>query len=648
MSGFKIIAIKTGKKEKINRNVRGNSSTLNPLKILKGNTIYSFDSSFKFNNNNIYEATILKNDSSLYDLTINEKKLSININAIVGKNGSGKSSLIELLYWANYNISATLGILVNEETGEKYKPYQVVDLEILYSTTDKEIIRIIIKDKMVHKQEFMVVDGKLTPKNNGNKITDRIELQDYFYSVAINYSQHALNSNEIGNWIIPLFHKNDGYQTPIVLNPMRTKGNIDINDENSLLKQRLIANLLENTNGIELAKSLRNIVNDKIATKLVLKFRKHDYVLKEYNTDDKIEIRLIKSLEGYFNFKVTISEINNDMFLNCCFQELSKKLVKISKKYKPFKRYNDKESGQIKDVNAFMRKVFNSNSHIVFKVKGLILYMKYFQLIFDKDANHWERKVTLDIQKLSERIQEISENYWVNTTMLVPPKIFDVDIVLNDNLSMDLLSSGEKQKVHSISSIIYHIINLNSVNKLQKDIILEEEYFGYKYINLLLDEIELYYHPEWQRSYFNELLNYISKINHKNIDEIKGINIIVLTHSPFILSDIPNEYILRIEDGYPKPVSINTFGANIHELLSHSFFMTSTTGEFAKQSINDIILLYNKVRNEIMLSSDTTILRKEYLMKKEKFQYILDNTGEDIIRNLMKNHLAFIDENLKS
>ena len=42
-------------------------------------------------------------------------------------------------------------------------------------------------------------------------------------------------------WIEALFHKNDGYRTPIVLNPFRERGNIDINVETELAEQRSIA-----------------------------------------------------------------------------------------------------------------------------------------------------------------------------------------------------------------------------------------------------------------------------------------------------------------------------------------------------------------------------------------------------------------------
>ena len=95
MSGFKILAIKTGEKEKSSSTVDGKTITLNPLKILKANTIYSFNSKVDFKTNELIDATFLESEISLYDITIGKNKLPVNINAIVGKNGSGKSSLIE-------------------------------------------------------------------------------------------------------------------------------------------------------------------------------------------------------------------------------------------------------------------------------------------------------------------------------------------------------------------------------------------------------------------------------------------------------------------------------------------------------------------------------------------------------------------------
>lgn len=77
------------------------------------------------------------------------------------------------------------------------------------------------------------------------------DLQSLFYTIVINYSHYAYNSLEYQSeimgrykkkfWIEALFHKNDGYRTPIVLNPFRERGNIDINVETELAEQRSIA-----------------------------------------------------------------------------------------------------------------------------------------------------------------------------------------------------------------------------------------------------------------------------------------------------------------------------------------------------------------------------------------------------------------------
>jgi predicted ATP-binding protein involved in virulence len=134
--------------------------------------------------------------------------------------------------------------------------------------------------------------------------------------------------------------------------------------------------------------------------------------------------------------------------------------------------------------------------------------------------------------------------------------------------------------------VIYHLINLNSVFK-NGEISGTIDQNKYRCINIVFDEVELYFHPEFQRTYINDLLTSFKRINPANIDEISGINICMLTHSPFILSDIPVRNTLRIDKGKIVPLPLgNTFGANIHDLLADDFFMENGfMGAVAKKKI---------------------------------------------------------------
>jgi predicted ATP-binding protein involved in virulence len=85
----------------------------------------------------------------------------------------------------------------------------------------------------------------------------------------------------------------------------------------------------------------------------------------------------------------------------------------------------------------------------------------------------------------------------------------------------------------------------------------------------MLDEVELYFHPDFQKRIVTELL---AGISHLSIPNIKSLNILFSTHSPFILSDIPKRHVLAIDDGHPLPAENETFGANIHDLLADSFY----------------------------------------------------------------------------
>lgn len=191
--------------------------------------------------------------------------------------------------------------------------------------------------------------------------------------------------------------------------------------------------------------------------------------------------------------------------------------------------------------------------------------------------------VTFD--KLQDFIKKAKEKTEIDeeTIALLPPPIFESEILVeegNHTFRMSDLSSGELQMLNSISTYIYHLRNLNYHLDAKSSI-------EYSYVNLILEEVELYFHPEYQRQYIYQMMQWIEQAK---LDNIKAINIIIVTHSPIVLTDIPKNNVLFLKKG--KPVYVmqeNTFGANIHALLQNGFFLEGVPmGEFAEIKINNM------------------------------------------------------------
>lgn len=179
---------------------------------------------------------------------------------------------------------------------------------------------------------------------------------------------------------------------------------------------------------------------------------------------------------------------------------------------------------------------------------------------------------------------------------------------------MSTLSSGEQHLVHTTQSVLYHILNVNSVHHSSS------EKNKYHYINIIFDEIELYFHPEYQRRFIFELLEKLKKIE-KNIENIKGINIVFCTHSPFILSDIPKQNVLFL--GENEMGNKNTFTGNISMMLSSSFFMKDLIGEFLKRKINQLLEKLNQQKEEYRKEEED---KKKQKKRKYKSKMLMDNT----------------------
>jgi len=98
--------------------------------------------------------------------------------------------------------------------------------------------------------------------------------------------------------------------------------------------------------------------------------------------------------------------------------------------------------------------------------------------------------------------------------------------------------------------------------------------------------VELYFHPEYQKQFIFELIRHLKKLQKFKF------NVIFATHSPFILSDIPSQNVLKLNEGIsiPDKDGINSFGSNIHDLLADEFFLgNGFMGEFAASKIEKLI-----------------------------------------------------------
>jgi hypothetical protein len=135
---------------------------------------------------------------------------------------------------------------------------------------------------------------------------------------------------------------------------------------------------------------------------------------------------------------------------------------------------------------------------------------------------------------------------------------------------------------------------------------------AYNQVCIVMEEVELYYHPEYQKSYLNYLLEQISRAG---LSRLKSLNLVFVTHSPFILSDITRNDILCLENGVQVDLKFQTFGANIHDLLRHPFFMKNgTIGDYAQKVINEIIValaIYDAKKRKENEPFDLTQFKRE-------------------------------------
>ena len=210
------------------------------------------------------------------------------------------------------------------------------------------------------------------------------------------------------------------------------------------------------------------------------------------------------------------------------------------------------------------------------------------------------------------------------------------------------LSSGEQAMQNFFSWIHaldwFHRIDSYTIDGMKDSII------------LLIDEIDLYAHPEWQRQIVCRLLEDIDhQFRHKKVQ------IIFSTHSPLVLSDMLLNNIIFLQQGKCiTPAGMEeTFSNELYSILNNSFFLRNgVIGEFARKKIQKIIdklvdsdksiLLEDRelraIEEEIKVVGDEIVKMKLYEMLDEyKSKYEKREMDIDSEINILKMRIQYLE-----
>lgn len=631
--------------------------------------------------------------------------LAVGVCAIVGQNGSGKSTILDMIIRVLNNVAASLaGEDVLYSAAEHLHYIENVYGAILY-LQDENVYQLCVEGHNITLTEYTKTEvyGGIKYKEKEERTSLLIEdkyktdtllplrakelktLSSLFYTVVINYSLYAYYYNDYYQeatvegklnklkrkpklkeypfeqfWMTGLFHKNDGYQTPVVINPMRVGGRIDAPKENKLAKERIMSLLfVEAKDGADKDYNERypfRVINGNLHIMALALPERQDIHLR-WTKDWMRErgyfgnrSRLYQKYDEYSGyiidyFKEFYGIDTNVKHYLYATRYLVYKIFKIGLTYMNYNciisnlRHAD---FSLELLNSHLKRLMEDDTHITVKLRRVVMYLSYGNFVYGQplDKNHpfvYELKdIEPRIEKAMEEFNAVKYPFIAQKDDFLPPPIYDIEFRMikrnggeidyaytdKDVIPFNGLSSGERQIAYTMSNFAYHLVNINSVWRSKTKKVGRAPLLQYRYINAIFDEIELYYHPELQRRFLALLLNMLRDIE---LEHIEGVNIMLVTHSPFVLSDIPRSNVLALGG---NPSIDETFCANIHEMLNQSFFMRYTMGEVSQTAIEEFFSTYKDFANSDNKQDFVSAIAElqfgyfEYLSKKVADEYL--------------------------
>jgi predicted ATP-binding protein involved in virulence len=443
---------------------------------------------------------------------------NINVTAIVGENGSGKSSIIEILF----------KILFQNEFRKNKNEVILKDYILIFKTSIGN--------------QFYTDNEQLKKKliSDDYAFTERKELSPGYYLLM----DFSLGQNSI-------YNSKKNYKENYSLEPSR----ISMTDSSGEFLGKIESNAFNN-----------NMKMNAIFFYFFIKKNKLEKILEELSLPNLDILNFLKP--SSYSHKNKIEK----------FDEFKKEEI-------IFSIYNFKKIKSYKDLTNALKKDF--------------------------------KDITIDKLSINDIIEFEKMFYFMSIQ------------IKNNSISFENLSTGQKLLISYFGIIVRSI--LFRKNKTS--------------FSIIFDEVENSLHPRWQKRIIKYLVIFLNSISESKLSEkISNYKLVFLTHSPFILSDLTKENIIfldkynkndnEVKDGLQKEGNCNnisnsidikqTFGANIHTLLSHGFFMKDgLMGEFAKEKINQVY--------DFIVQRNTNFIKT-----KEEAQNIINIIGEPLIKKQLQ------------
>ncbi|MBE8723400.1 AAA family ATPase [Flavobacterium hungaricum] len=542
---------------------------------------FNFSTSEKFEYDSINHL-LFKNDLKPLPVDFFGKRI-VDVTGFIGENGTGKSNALELvckiLKGGKSSLKNHFFIITKEKENYYcyYKPTILFnpsvnfDLNFVQYEKDIDPLKIIFTSNVSDGRDYNFDKKIIDLSKNKNSLTK----SRLFSMIEKVDSEFKIQMNFINSELFTVLN----IKSP---NKIQIKSNLWSAARNTFSEKQLFGNYYEDYRGF--INTFRSRINDiKVNNKLyyILVYSLYQETLKQLNRLEKNEKdKYIEEFGRITDFykNSTTDEMIHDMLL--WMEYIAEKI-----EFRVKQNYSDEKADTF---------VFKEHLRTLIDIKNLIQEIEIDNDNEGRGARFSETFI-FDFNPQNSRLVEKLAIFVENSRMF--------------EISWLGISSGHKAYINIFAS-------------------LSNELIGSKKSNLLLciDEGDLYLHPRWQTEFLDRLLTFLPQIFGGKIQ------IILTSHSPFLLSDLPKQSINIFKDQQEYPVlngnelEHETFAGNIYKLYEEPFFLgNQRLSLFASKKIN--YLIKNISANEELTS--------------EELSHYIELIGDDIIRHHLKKRLNY-------